>query len=78
MDKFYCFPSFHSFLQLQNNPSNKRYTYYDGFFGTPFFDSIKEELFSSYKKGICPECGGKIKKGLFHAKCKSCGIDYKN
>jgi hypothetical protein len=32
----------------------------------------------SYKKGICPECGGKIRKGLFHAKCKECKIDYKN
>ncbi len=77
-DKFYFFPSFHGFREIQNNPTNKRYTYSDAFPGTPYMHSIKAQLFEMYKKGECPECGGIIKKRLFHAKCKNCGIDYKN
>ena len=77
-DKFYFFPSFHSSLEVLNNPGNKRPTFADAFTGTPFIKNIKEQYIQSYKEGICPECGGHISKGLFHAKCKGCGIDYKN
>lgn len=78
MDKFYFFPSFHSSLEVLNNPTNTRPTYYDAFAETPFLSMIMKELLEVYKTGICPECGGKIKKGLFHAKCVNCGIDYRN
>lgn len=77
-DKFYFFPSFHSSLEVVNNPGNKRPTFTDAFTGTPFIKNIKEQYMQSYKDGICPECGGHISKGLFHAKCKDCGIDYRN
>lgn len=78
MDEFYFFPSFVRFLELRNNKGNKRYTYFDAFYNTPFYNSVKEEIKSLYKQGVCPECGGVIKKRLFHAKCLNCGIDYKN
>lgn len=78
MDDYYFFPSFVGFLVLRNNKENKRYTYFDAFYNTPFYNSVKEEIKSLYKQGICPKCGGRIKKRLFHAKCQSCGIDYKN
>ena len=77
-DKNYFFPSFHSFREVVNNPTNKRYTYSDAFFGSAYIDVIKAELFEKYKKRECPECGGTVKIGLFHAKCQSCGIDLKN
>jgi len=78
MDRFYFFPSFHGYLEVKNNPTNARYTYSDAFSGTPFFSNVKAQLLSYYEKGICPECGGTIKKGMFHAKCQNCGIDYRN
>ena len=77
-DEFYFFPSFHSSLALRNNPTNKRPTYYDAFSGTPFLTTIMGLYMNFYKKGTCVECGGKIRKGLFHAKCSNCGIDYRN
>ena len=78
VDQFYFFPSFHSSLELKNNYGNKRPTYTDAFVGTPFIRIIRDQYIESYKSGICPECGGKISKGLFHAKCKNCGIDFRN
>ena len=32
-----------------------------------------EERRERMKKGLCPYCGGEIKKGLFSEKCKNCG-----
>lgn len=78
MDRHYFFPSMHSFLNLRNNPKNDRPTWHDAFVGTPFIRILYEKYKVLYKKGICPECGGKIKKSFFHAKCKNCKIDYKN
>lgn len=78
MDKLYFFPSLKSKLDLMNNPRNYRPTYGDAFRGTKFLKNKLGELMNSYYKNICPECGGKIKKTIFHAKCTNCGIDYKN
>jgi hypothetical protein len=78
MDQCYIFPSMHRALEVQNNPSNTRPTYTDVFPGTPYINSVKTHLLDMFKKGICPECGGSIRKGLFHAKCQGCGIDLKN
>lgn len=72
------FPSFHFSLEVKNNPNNKRPTFSDAFVGTPYITKVKERYMSYYTQGICPECGGRINKGLFHAKCNNCGIDYKN
>ena len=77
-DQFYFFPSLVATIQLRNNPTNKRPTLGDAFRKTPYLTNTINEYMESYKKGICPECGGKISKGLFHAKCKNCGVDYKN
>lgn len=76
MDKKYFFPSLARKNFVKNNPNDKRPTYADAFSWTPYFDLIKKQLFESYKNGICPDCGGKIKKGLFHAKCLNCQIDF--
>lgn len=78
MDNLYFFPSFHSSLEVRNNPNNNRPTWKDAFMGTPYIKEIYNEFLISYEKGECPECGGKIKKGIFHARCLNCGIDYKN
>ena len=78
MDKFYFFPSMHSSFELKNNKDNKRPTWHDAFIGTPYATKIHNEYRQLYDKGVCPECGGKIKKSLFHAKCLNCKIDYKN
>ena len=40
MDKFYCFPSVRKYLELKNNRGNTRYTYSDGFLGTPYYPTI--------------------------------------
>lgn len=77
-NKLNFFPSYHTSLELINNPNNKRPTWGDAFIGTLYIKKIKEKYLKYYKKGICPECGGKIKKSFFHARCKNCGIDYKN
>lgn len=78
MNKNYFFPSFHTFTELLNNPDNKRPTWGDAFRGTPYIKSIYAKYIKSYEAGVCPECGGKIKKGLFHKKCSVCKIDYVN
>lgn len=78
MDQKYFFPSLHDFCDVRNNPSNKRPTLGDAFRGTPFLKKIFAEYMDSYKRGICVECGGTIKKGLFHKKCLNCNIDYAN
>ena len=78
MDRYYFFPSMRTFLDVRNNPNNQRPTFSDAFAGTPFIKKIFSKYMASYKKGICLECGGKVRKGLFHARCKSCKLDYKN
>ncbi len=78
MNRYCFFPSMQDSVSLFNNASNKRPTWGDAFVGTPYINKILKQYTESYKQGICPECGGKIKKGLFHAKCSKCGIDYKN
>ena len=78
MDERYFFPSFRAFREVRNNPGNQRPTFADAFLGTPYFTKMRERLIAIYKKGVCPECGGKIKKGLFHARCADCKIDFKN
>ena len=77
MDKKYFFPYLCLGILVKKNPSRNRPTYADAFAGTKYFEKITNELKQSYKKGICPDCGGHIKKGLFSAKCVSCGIVYK-
>ena len=77
-DKNYFFPSIHTSQMVLNNPNNERPTLGDVFLGTPYIKIAKDKLLDFYKQGKCPECGGKISKGLFHSKCKNCGIDYKN
>ena len=78
MDQHYFFPSLASFLQVRNNPGNTRPTIKDAFWNTPYYQIKNEELFSCRKNGDCPDCGGKLKRGLFHIKCKNCGIDLMN
>ena len=78
MDKKYFFPSFHSYLEVRNNPGNKRPTYADAFADTPYMRVTNQQYLDLYKQGICPDCGGTISKGLFHSKCQNCGIDLKN
>lgn len=77
-DKNYFFPSVHKRIEVKNNPNNKRSTFGDAFCETPFLKKIIKEALESYKKGICFECGGRISKHFFHARCRKCGIDYKN
>jgi len=77
-DVYNFVPSCHSFLDVRHNPKNKRPTWGDAFVGTPYITIIKDKYLKLYRQGICPECGGKIIKLIFHAKCTSCGIDYKN
>ncbi len=72
------FPSCRKFIDVRNNPDNKRPTWGDAFVGTPYIGIIQNKYLSLYQKGICPECGGKINKHFFHAKCNKCGIDYIN
>lgn len=78
MDRKYFFPSFHLSIYLKNNQENKRPTFADAFRLTPFFTKTKDDYLKLYKEGICPDCGGKIKKKIFHAKCSRCGIDFIN
>ena len=78
IDQPYFFPSFVNFNEVKNNPNNVRPTIKDAFWGTPFFTEAKEEYAQSIKDGICPDCGERIKKGLFHTRCENCGIDLKN
>ena len=78
MDDNYFFPSYFRRIYVTNNPQDKRPTYGDLFFGTPFIKTLKEELIDAIKLGVCFDCGGRIKKGLFHARCTQCKIDYKN
>ena len=77
MNRKCFFPSFASCVQIRNNPTNKRPTFFDAFAGTPYFSKTRSEYMELYKKGICPDCGGRIKKGVLHAKCLKCGIDLK-
>lgn len=78
MDRKCFFPSIAESIALRNNVSNNKPTWGDAFIGTPYIHIIYQQYMDSYKKGICPECGGQIKKSLFHAKCSQCGIDFKN
>ena len=72
IDKKYFYPSFGPYLRGDGRP-----TFHDAFWNTPYSAKMKDEYITSYKKGICPDCGGVIKKGIFNAKCKDCGIYYK-
>ena len=72
------FPSLNESTAVRNNSANNRPTWGDAFTGTPYIKDIFAKYMDNYKKGICPECGGALKKGLFHARCEKCGIDYKN
>ena len=76
MDRKYFFPALVRGNMVRNNPGNTRPTYADAFKDTVYFEGMKNFLLSKYKEGICPDCGGKIKKGLFHARCIDCKIDY--
>lgn len=70
-----CFaPFFCTYVAVLKNPQNKRPTFGDAFAGTPYIENTKKEYMDSYKKGICPDCGGKIKKGIFSSKCLGCGL----
>ena len=71
-DQKYFYPSFGPYEKGDGRP-----TFYDAFWNTPYSRIMREECYKSYKKKICPDCGGKIKKGIFNAKCKECGIYYK-
>lgn len=76
MDRWYFFPSFRTKLDVRNNPYNERSTYVDAFAGTPYLDEMKEYICFLYKQSTCPDCGGRIKKRFFYAKCSVCGINY--
>ena len=71
-DKKYFFPSFYNGIRGDGRP-----TFLDAFWNTPYNKNMRTEVYKLYKKKICYDCGGKIKKGLFSARCKNCGIKYK-
>lgn len=76
-DRNYFYPSFKSFHESRKKSDDKRPTYSDAFLWTPYAALKKTQLLSKAKSGICPDCGGRVKKGLFRWKCVSCKIDYK-
>lgn len=78
MDEKYFFPSVHTFLEVRNNPDNKKPTFGDVFIRTPYIKAFLNKCLTKCEMGVCFVCGGKVKKGLFHARCSNCGIDYKN
>lgn len=71
IDKKYFYPSFGP-----NERGDGRPTFFDVFWNTPYMKKMKQEYFNSYKKKICPDCGGKI-KGIFSKKCSECNIYYR-
>ena len=72
------FPSMKTSVALYNNNQKGRPTWGDAFPGTPFIKKMLNKYMEAYNKGICYECGGHLRKSLFHAKCEKCGVDYKN
>ena len=78
VDKRYFFPALVSFVELRNNPDNIRPTIKDAFWNTPYYAFAREKLYELYSEGICPDCGGYVRKGLFQSRCTNCGIDLKD
>ena len=72
------FPSMHTSAALYHNAGQTRPTWGDAFPGTPLMRVVFNKYMEAYNKNICFECGGTLRKSLFHAKCTKCGLDYKN
>lgn len=72
------FPSMKTSVNLYHNHGKSRPTWGDAFQGTPLIVIAYTKYMEYYDKNICYECGGHLKRTLFHAKCEKCGIDYKN
>lgn len=77
MDQHYFLPSFKDRLSSKNNANEPRATLGDAFRFTQYLSELTEHIMSKYKKGICYQCGGKLRKSIFHAKCSECGTEYK-
>ena len=77
MDMKYFYPAFGPTGMSKKKEGDNRPSFFDVFRFTPYYKLIMADYKNLYKKKICPDCGGTIKKGLFNAKCTKCNIAYK-
>ena len=77
MDEHYFYPTVLDSSAVKMRCS-RRPSFGDAFRGTPFLKRTMEEYKASIRKGICPQCGGRLLKGLFHITCFRCKVNYKS
>ena len=77
MDQQYFYPTLLDSSAVKMK-GERRPSLGDAFRGSPVLKKTVEAYLASIRKGICPQCGGKLRKGIFHIVCSSCGADYKS